>query len=103
MSRPRTVEEAWSKSPEYRLISELTMHSLLMYVNTGRPVGDFLTAVFENDLMTAVAHADGANIKVIREICLYVHNHTPKDCHGSKEKVDAWIEAGGIDGQLKAS
>jgi len=86
-------------SPEYSKIPELTMYTILQYVNHGVPVGDFLTGVLKNDLMHAIGYADQYNIRALREIALYIHNHTPGTCNGSEENIEAWIKAGGISGR----
>ncbi len=68
------------------------------YVNHGIPTGDFLRAVLENNLMEAIGRADDDNIKIIHNICRYVYNEIPMICHGNIEKVQKWIEKGGLNG-----
>ena len=58
------------------------------------PRGDFLMAVFSNDLMEAATRADQDNLAALAEICRYVFNELPAGCHGSSDKVDSWITAG---------
>lgn len=53
--------------------------------------GHFLTAVLENDLFEAVGRADSENLEVLPHICAYVYNILPATCHGSKEKVQAYL------------
>jgi len=62
------------------------------YVADGFPPGDFVTAVLANDLMEAFGHADDNNRAAMFDICCYVYNSIPGACHGSYEKVGAWID-----------
>lgn len=64
------------------------------YVEHRLPPGSFTQAVLENDLMKAVGHADMISYASLREICMYVCWEIPGDCHGSKEKVAAWLDGG---------
>ena len=62
------------------------------YVESGLPLGGFLTTVMENDLMGAMARADVYNRASLHAICGYIYMEIPSDCHGSREKVEAWYE-----------
>jgi hypothetical protein len=66
--------------------------SLDRYAKEGCPTGDFLRAVLENNLMEAMGRADIYNRDCLFEICEYVYNHIPLSCHGSPEKVRAWLD-----------
>lgn len=61
------------------------------YAREHHPIGDFLTAVLENDLMGAMGRADEDNLLNMPAICAYVYNEMPSRCHGSVEQVDAWL------------
>lgn len=61
------------------------------YARTGMPLGNFLTAVVENNLMEALGRADSYNRATIHQICSYVYNEMPHTCHGSPERVAAWL------------
>ncbi len=61
------------------------------YAREGQAVGDFLTAVLENNLMQAFGKADAENYRDLGEICGYVYNELPSACHGSPEQVRAWL------------
>jgi hypothetical protein len=63
------------------------------YAQHGIPCGDFLNAVLENNLMESFGRADVQNRFILFDICSYVYNEMPYSCHGSKEKVKAWIES----------
>lgn len=76
---------------DYSLIPALTLDSITAYVSHRRPVGGFLTAVFEHDLFEAVGRADENNLRALRHIVAYIYNEVPSVCHGSRERVDAWL------------
>ena len=67
--------------------------TLTDYIQTGVPMGGFLTAVVENDLANAVGRADAQNAAALRSIVMWIYNEAPSACWGSKEKVRAWIYA----------
>jgi len=67
--------------------------SLDKYANERVPPGGFLQAVLENNLMEAMGRADEFNRVALFNICKYVYNNLPVDCHGSPEKVKRWLNA----------
>lgn len=73
------------------MISKEIIDSLRRYVEKGIPTGGFLQAVLENDLMGSFGRADKENRGAMWEICNYVYNDIPSSCHGSPEKVKAWL------------
>ena len=75
------------------MIPQGTMNSLIRYRDHGYPTGDFLRAVLSNDLMEAIGRADVNNRIALSEICVFVHNEMPSQCHGSRKKYMAWIES----------
>ena len=72
---------------------------MFKYVERGVPMGDFLTAVFANDLCDSFGRADEENQEALGHIAAWVWNRAPKSCWGSRDKVKAWIEQGGWLGQ----
>ncbi len=62
------------------------------YVRLGIPTGSFTRAMLEHDL-SAVVKADEESLRDIREIYIFIHQELPSECHGSKEKVAAWIKS----------
>lgn len=82
---------------EFRIRPNM-VEALERYVETGHPVGDFLTAVITNDLMRACGYADDDNKRNIPAFCGWLYNVAPMNCHGSKEKMKAWQEIGGQQG-----
>jgi len=65
---------------------------ILRYVNDHIRPGSFLCAVISNDLRGAVMLADSENIDNLSAFSMYFYWETPPDCHGSKEKMEAWIK-----------
>jgi hypothetical protein len=76
----------------YANIPAITKDTMDRYANNGYPMGHFLTAVFSNDLVGAVNHADEQNLGNLKLIVQYMYNQLPSGCWGSKEAVKAWIE-----------
>jgi hypothetical protein len=66
--------------------------SIDAYVETGIPLGGFLSAVMENDFMSAASRADSTNAPYLQEIASYVYNNVPSAAFGSPERVKAWRE-----------
>lgn len=64
---------------------------LFRYVSNGVKPGDFLTAVLENNLKMAYWLADPNSRTAIPHIIQYLHWEAPSECHGSPEKVKAWL------------
>ena len=61
---------------------------IIAYIETGRPLGGFLNAVFCNDLMAAYGRADSENQAAMQTIVTWIYNFAPSDCHGSPERVN---------------
>ena len=72
-------------------IPERMMKGLTRYINEHCPVGDFLIAVLENDLMEAVGRADDENLRNLPAFVAYLYNEAPGNCWGSPEAVRAWL------------
>lgn len=73
-------------------IPEHMLDRLRAYIETGCPVGDFLTAVLCNDLREACSRADDHNVRNLAAYVVYLYNEAPSPCWGSPEKHAAWIE-----------
>ena len=78
---------------DYKDVPPHLLDALDAFGREARPVGDFLTAVLENDLCKTFAHADTENRPHIGALIKYVYNQLPGECWGSKEKVVAWERA----------
>lgn len=74
------------------MISEEVKSSIDRYVQQGVETGGFLRAVLENNLMEALGRADIHNRYNLFDICGYLYNDVPGECHGSPEKVTAWLK-----------
>ena len=72
-------------------MKQSTKETIYNYVWHHLEPGGFMRAVFENDLVEAFGRADLENRRDLFEICEYVYNHIPADCHGSPEAVEAWL------------
>ncbi len=68
-----------------------TKESLDRYARDRIPTGGFLRAVLANDLMEAMGRADESNRDDLFQICEYVYNDMPSNCHGSYGTVDTWL------------
>ena len=55
------------------------------------PVGDFLTAVLENNLTQAVGLADDFSMSALKDIVMWCYWELPAPAWGSEEKVAAWL------------
>ncbi len=64
---------------------------LTAYVLDHRKTGGFLQACLENDFTAAALRADHQSAPAFQAIGLFLHHSTPRECHGSKEKVAAWL------------
>jgi len=80
-------------------VPEHLQEGLEAYVLTGRPVGNYLTAVLENDLLEAVSRGDDTSLAGIKGTVQFLYNYTPRNCWGSREKVSAWMDQGGMAGE----
>lgn len=66
---------------------------LRCYILEGCPVGDFLSAVIDNDLQEAIGRADEESAANLKAIVGYLYNEALGKCWGSREKRLAWIES----------
>lgn len=76
----------------YGRLPEHCREGVRLYVEEGVPVGDFLTAVLENNLVEAFARADEVNAERMRDYADFLWNEAPSPCWGSGEKVAKWLE-----------
>jgi len=75
-------------------IPEYTLESILNYVNTKVPTGDFLYAVLTNNLTEAIFRADLNNSRALKDIVKYCFWRIPHNCWGSKKEVEDWVNRG---------
>ena len=88
---------ALTSNTNYSGIPLYMQGSVYNYIEHGQPIGNFLTAVFSNDLMKAFACADKTNIESMREYATMLYS-APIACYGSEEKIAIWQEHKGISG-----
>jgi len=75
-------------------IPDRMMGGIRRYIDEKIKPGEFLTAVICNDLAEAVGQADDENINNLPAYVSYFYNLAPAICHGSKKKMDEWLEGG---------
>ena len=73
-------------------VPERMMEHLRRYIEKHEPVGDFLTALLENDLREACGRADDENLHNLPAYVAYLHNEAPGKCWGSPANVAAWLK-----------
>ena len=93
--------EALAASLTERGIPGYMHEAVIDYIMTGRPVGNFLTALFSNDLMEAFGRADDNNQRCMLAYVKFLYNDVPMGCRGSPEAVLAWLSVGGLRGVLR--
>ena len=72
-----------------------------VYIEKGVRPGHFLEAVFSNKLVESFGRADYSNIEKMDAYARFLYNEAPSACWGSKERVEKWIQAGGLEGRRK--
>lgn len=82
----RRLEQGFSEIA----VPEHLKEGIVRYVVGRIPSGDFLAAVFANDLTSAAARADSLSFSALREIVQLISAFTPAACRGSHGKVKAW-------------
>lgn len=83
-------------SPDWGRIPDYMRPGIAGYVLRGEPIGDFLTALFEDRLVESYARADSTNLALIPTYVQLLYSDVPHACRGSREKVKAWQEQGGL-------
>ncbi len=97
---------SWRNQAEFReqLLKEYdipqTLHEGIEgYLFSGSVAGEFLTAVFCNDLIGSFGKADLRSRRAMYEICRMVYSEFPAEAHGSLSKVYKWRKQGGLEGR----
>lgn len=80
----------WNQNAADELIPERMQGALRRWVTEGIEPGGFVSAILENNLFEAFARADAENSLIIKNYLLFLYNHAPAGCYGSKEKCNAW-------------
>jgi hypothetical protein len=77
------------------MISVRMMVAIRDYCERGIPCepGDFLERLIcHEDVFTVVGKADDVNKANIPAFTAFFHNEVVSECHGSREKYQAWIK-----------
>lgn len=61
------------------------------YVEHREAPGGFLMAVLTNNLVDAFALADPTNREALADWALWLWNDIPRECWGSRDKVERWL------------
>jgi hypothetical protein len=86
---------------DYSMIPEHCRDGVQRYIETGSPVGGFLQAVFENNLVEAFGRADDINRAHLWDYTMFLYNEAPKHpipSWGSPQAYKEWLEMGGLAG-----
>ncbi len=75
-------------------IPDRMMPAIRRYIEEKKCPGGFLTAVIQNNLSDACGRADEENMRNLPAYVVYFYNNAPSACHGSKEKMEAWLKSG---------
>lgn len=87
-----SIHSTSASSARYSAIPEMTLNSLMLYVNEGVPTGSFLRSVLSNDLFGAFERADKENRDAIGLLVTYIYNEIPSECWGTREHYHSWLE-----------
>jgi len=67
-----------------------------LYLEEGKPPGDFMYALLTNDLRGAITRADAANTAMLSTIWMWWLSEIPSAAQGSPYNVEAWVEHEGL-------
>ena len=84
---------------KYDRLPEHMQEGAREYVENGRPPGNFLRAVLENNLVEAYIKADYINTTAMREWANWLYNECPTQAWKSSVAITAWIQGGGHKGR----
>ena len=83
----------------YTILPDHIQSRAKLYIEEGIPPGDFLQQVICNKLKESFMYADDINQMRMFDIVKFFYNEAPLNCWGSKERMEAWIERGGLNGR----
>lgn len=72
------------------------IESMVAYINTGRPLGHFLSAIVSNDLAGACNRADEINQHLLYDYVVLLSSYAPAGCWGSFEAYTKWVSHRGM-------
>lgn len=64
----------------------------ILYLIHGIEPGGCITAILANDLMESFGRADFQTSYNMKQICVFIYSYTPRECHGSYERVEEWMK-----------
>lgn len=76
---------------EYSIL-QIEIEALKQYVKYGFDPGAFLRAVLENDLISALGHANDMNMRNIPAYVEYMEEEMPRESYGSPVLVQKWMK-----------
>lgn len=88
---------------DYLTLPDHMKKSVKEYIENGRPIGSFLTAVFSNNLVKSFGRADPTNFRHMDKWAAFLYNEAPTPCWGSEKAVAAWIKKGGLNGHKRTA
>lgn len=87
------------KEIDYSTLPSHMQESTRLYIEEGRISGDFLIAVFSNQLVESFGRADTVNQFAMFNWVEFLYNQAPADCWGSYKKIQHWAGRGGLVGR----
>lgn len=73
--------------------------NIIEYITDGTcSRGSFKWYLLTGNLFEAIRHADDNNIKIIPQLVQWLWAKAPIESYGSEDKVNAWIDVGGLIG-----
>jgi len=85
----------------YEQLPEHIQGGMRRYVEEGIEPGSFCMAALSNDLVGAYGVADDLNTIRMHDIARWLYNDCPAGARGSTERVQKWMERGGLKGQVE--
>jgi hypothetical protein len=86
------VPEVDGESVYYRTCPDQHREALRLWIEKGVDPGTGLKMILAHDLF-AVCYCDESTVAELPTLLRWLHNHAPRLCHGSKERVEAWGKA----------
>lgn len=100
--RAHQIVEASLERADWSNVPEHLRDGLRRFIGYGCPVGDFLSAVLDNDLRGACSKADHINRYRLFDVVHFLYNHAPDGCWGNPARRLQWQESDGLLGVARA-
>lgn len=91
---PLDMSDELEEGAERCDVPEHLQEGLIAYVRHGRPTGSFLQAVISGDLFDACRRGDPVSLAGLSALVLFLDNHAPATCIGSRDANNAWVKKG---------